>query len=134
MKIRYLLMGVMTFALLGLVQESFAKVKYYVDNGTPYRAQGTIHYATKLCKDDNFDLAPGADRGFSAGICDVTSVEARLLNVPINPIPGQPVNENATEVPVAPYTSYQSAVYGNQTFGIYGPVEYKYHIGKRPGH
>ena len=64
-----LFVAVLALLLPALAQPADAARQVTAKNETPYTAQGTITYATALCRNDRPSIAPGATFRVSIGLC-----------------------------------------------------------------
>jgi hypothetical protein len=120
MNIRTMITSLAAVALLCVVQTSFSWTHNFW-NATPY----TVHFHAEwaACASEGFDLAPGGMRTFK-GKCGggglLTKVKITVKNVPVNPVPGQVVSTNFTNIQGK--MNYNSSGTGSGTWIAYGPM------------
>ena len=89
-----------------------------IQNNTPYQVQGTVHYPSAFCSNDDFGIGPnGTWTAGSRGLCLVSEITAQLL------INGNWVGAGSYEsFPGTSFSSFAVKQNSDGTYSVYRPA------------
>jgi hypothetical protein len=67
----------------------------HIVNSTKYPANGTVHYMSIFCSNDDYHVDPGQTWEHSRGVCLITKIDAELLT-PGWHVQGEPYESSGT--------------------------------------